>query len=338
MAQTTTAADPGVVVAPIPGWAVVALLAVAALALWLVTFDNGQLGSVLAGATCSCTSSSTTGATSSACPVTDRLARPAPSSRRTVLARFDFRVRAPSWWPRWYSVPWPAWPAPSSTPWRPSRASTRRSPSRRPPPRLRPAPGADHADGDDEDVSVSRGDQRGAGLFAAYALTGSVRPVPRHRALSLRTTTASPGRRVGRHPGRCRRRPWLKYRPTLPPSATRHRGRARAAVRADDRAGRPGAGGGWPCRRACGAGWPDDRRVAAVVVAGLVTFGVLFAALPPSPDTVGVPANLVWQFRLNSLTGNLLVWTLLTLGLGVVWTEAAQRRGRPSAPLRTRCP
>ncbi|HET6775282.1 MAG TPA: CbtB-domain containing protein [Acidimicrobiales bacterium] len=49
MAQTTTtAADPGVVVAPIPGWAVVALLAVAALALWLVTFDNGQLGSVLA--------------------------------------------------------------------------------------------------------------------------------------------------------------------------------------------------------------------------------------------------------------------------------------------------
>ena len=48
MAQTTTtAADPGVVVAPIPGWAVVALLAVAALALWLVTFDNGQLTSVL---------------------------------------------------------------------------------------------------------------------------------------------------------------------------------------------------------------------------------------------------------------------------------------------------
>ena len=57
-----------------------------------------------------------------------------------------------------------------------------------------------------------------------------------------------------------------------------------------------------------------------------MTFGVLFAALPPSPDTVGVPANLVWQFRLNSLTGNLLVWTLLTLGLGVVWTEAARQR------------
>ncbi|HKY69086.1 MAG TPA: CbtB-domain containing protein [Acidimicrobiales bacterium] len=44
---TTAAADPSVVVAPIPGWALVALLAVAALTLWLVTFDNGQITSVL---------------------------------------------------------------------------------------------------------------------------------------------------------------------------------------------------------------------------------------------------------------------------------------------------
>jgi hypothetical protein len=45
---TTAAVDPGVVVTPIPGWALVTLLAVAALALWLVTFDNGQLTSFLA--------------------------------------------------------------------------------------------------------------------------------------------------------------------------------------------------------------------------------------------------------------------------------------------------
>ena len=46
MAPSTTVeatADQGVAVAPIPGWALVALLAVATLALWLVTFDNGQL-------------------------------------------------------------------------------------------------------------------------------------------------------------------------------------------------------------------------------------------------------------------------------------------------------
>lgn len=48
MADTTTVtADRTVVIAPIPGWAIVTLLAVAALALWLVTFDNGQLSSVL---------------------------------------------------------------------------------------------------------------------------------------------------------------------------------------------------------------------------------------------------------------------------------------------------
>ena len=45
---TATAADPGVVVSPIPGWAIVALFAVAVLALWLVTFDNGQLTGSLA--------------------------------------------------------------------------------------------------------------------------------------------------------------------------------------------------------------------------------------------------------------------------------------------------
>ena len=45
---TTAAVDPGVVVTPIPGWALVTLLVVAALALWLVTFDNGQLTSFLA--------------------------------------------------------------------------------------------------------------------------------------------------------------------------------------------------------------------------------------------------------------------------------------------------
>jgi hypothetical protein len=45
---TTAAVDPGVVVTPIPGWALVTLLTVAALALWLVTFDNGQLTSFLA--------------------------------------------------------------------------------------------------------------------------------------------------------------------------------------------------------------------------------------------------------------------------------------------------
>jgi hypothetical protein len=50
MAPSTTSvatAEPEVVVAPIPGWALAGLLIVAVLALWLVTFDNGQLTSWL---------------------------------------------------------------------------------------------------------------------------------------------------------------------------------------------------------------------------------------------------------------------------------------------------
>ena len=43
----TATAEPGVVIAPIPGWALAALFAAAVLALWLVTFDNGQLTGIL---------------------------------------------------------------------------------------------------------------------------------------------------------------------------------------------------------------------------------------------------------------------------------------------------
>jgi hypothetical protein len=46
-ASEAAAAEPGVVIAPIPGWALAALFAVAILALWLVTFDNGQLTGIL---------------------------------------------------------------------------------------------------------------------------------------------------------------------------------------------------------------------------------------------------------------------------------------------------
>ena len=66
-------------------------------------------------------------------------------------------------------------------------------------------------------------------------------------------------------------------------------------------------------------------------------FSVMFA-LPPSPDEVTAPANLVWQFRINSLTGNLLVWTLLTLGLGVLWSEAVRAAAQNSMPFKAEIP
>jgi Probable cobalt transporter subunit (CbtA) len=91
------------------------------------------------------------------------------------------------------------------------------------------------------------------------------------------------------------------------------------------------------------AGWLDHRRAVAVTAAAVAAVAVVFAAMPPSPDAVGAPANLVWQFRIDSLAGNLLVWTVLTLGLGVLWTESARRAlaaagGQNSMPLRAEMP
>ena len=196
-------------------------------------------------------------------------------------------------------------------------------------------PGADHDGDDGEEVTVSRSDQRGAGLFAAYALTGAAFGLfLAITSLSLRTTTGGPFRRVAVSgailAGAVSLAPWLKYPPNPPavgdPDTVGER--ERLYVLTIVLAALALAGLAHLSARLRRAGWPDDRRIAAVVAAGVVAFGVVFAALPPSPDAVGVPANLVWQFRLNSLTGNLLVWTLLTLGLGLVWTEAARSAAR----------
>ena len=199
---------------------------------------------------------------------------------------------------------------------------------------------AEATDGNDgEEVSVSRSDQKGAGLFLAYALTGVAFGLfLAITSLSLRTTTGGPFRRVAVSglvlAGAITVAPWLKYPPNPPavgdPDSVGER--ERLFVLLIVLAALLLAGLAHLSARLRRADWPDDRRVAAVVGAGLIAFAVLFAAMPASPDEVSVPANLVWQFRLNSLTGNLLVWTLLTVGLGVVWTEAARRPAEAAAP------
>ena len=190
----------------------------------------------------------------------------------------------------------------------------------------------------EEEVSVSRTDQKGAGLFLAYALTGAAFGLfLAITSMSLRTTTGGPFRRVVVSgmvlAGAITVAPWLKYPPNPPavgdPDSVGER--ERLFVLLIVLAALLLAGLAHLSSRLRRAEWPDDRRVAAVVGVGLVAFAVLFAAMPASPDPVGVPANLVWQFRLNSLTGNLLVWTLLTVGLGVVWSEAARRSAEAPA-------
>jgi len=196
------------------------------------------------------------------------------------------------------------------------------------------AAAGEHADGSGgEEVRVDRSDQKGAGLFAAYALAGAAFGlILAVTTLSLRTTTGGPFRRVALSgmilAGAITVTPWLKYPPNPPavgnPDTVGER--ERYYVLAIVLAALLLAGAAHLSARLRRSGWPDHRRISAVVLAGLVGFGVLFAALPSSPDEVTAPANLVWQFRINSLTGNLLVWTLLTLGLGVLWSECARAR------------
>jgi predicted cobalt transporter CbtA len=194
------------------------------------------------------------------------------------------------------------------------------------------ATGTADADGDGDEVVVSRRDQRGAGLYLAYALTGAVFGLFLAVAsMTLRTTTGGPFGRVVTSgvvlAASITVAPWLKYPPNPPavgdPATVGER--ERLYVLCIVLAALLLAGVARLSGRLRAAGWPDDRRVAALVGVGLAAFGLLFMLLPTSSVAIGVPANLLWQFRLNSLAGNLLMWTVLTLGLGVLWTEAARR-------------
>jgi predicted cobalt transporter CbtA len=73
--------------------------------------------------------------------------------------------------------------------------------------------------------------------------------------------------------------------------------------------------------------WPDAERLIAVGLAVVVPLGLVCALLPPFPDAIEVPANLLWRFRIASLGGNLLLWAVLTVAFGA----AAVRRERELA-------
>jgi predicted cobalt transporter CbtA len=185
---------------------------------------------------------------------------------------------------------------------------------------------------------VDRSTQKGAGLFAAYALIGAAFGLFLSiTALSLRTLSADPFRRVAVAgtilAGAITVAPWLKYPPNPPavgdPSTVGEREWLYVALTVA--AGVLLAGAAHLSARLRAAGWPDDRRVAAVAACAGLTFAASFGLMPSSPDPLEVPANLVWQFRVSSLVGNLLVWALLTVGLGVIWAEASRRLAANSA-------
>ncbi len=188
-----------------------------------------------------------------------------------------------------------------------------------------------------DEAVVARSDQKGAGLFAAYGLSGV--------AFGLLFAGTFVGMRRGQ-PSSLRRAvvagatlagaftlsPWLKYPPNPPavgdPGTISQRQWQYAALifvtflvllAAAHLSGRLRA-----------AGWVDDQRLIAVVLTVLVPMLVLWAVLPPPPDAVNAPANLVWHFRVASLGGNLLLWSVLALGFGAAATAAERRAvGQP---------
>jgi predicted cobalt transporter CbtA len=185
----------------------------------------------------------------------------------------------------------------------------------------------------EEGATVDRRDQRGFGLFAGYALTGAAfgallaltahslgrgRPDALSRVLIAGAVLAG-GFTVA---------PWLKYPPNPPavgdPDTLADRQRLYVATIVI--AILVGLAATALARRLREAGWADHRRLPAVAAAVAVPMLVAFAAMPPAPDEVPVPATLVWRFRLASLGANLALWAVLTLGVGWVVGEAARRR------------
>jgi predicted cobalt transporter CbtA len=194
---------------------------------------------------------------------------------------------------------------------------------------------AEHPNEGTEPEIVARSTQKGAGRFAAYGLAGGAYGVlfgVAFLALRRRRSDAAfrPALLAGTLlAGAFTVMPFVKYPPNPPgvgdPATLSERqwkylaliflslvilsAAARLSAHLRDR------------------GWTDDGRLVAVALAVVVPLGLLCAALPPFHDPVDVPADLLWRFRIASLGGNLLLWSVLT----VTFAAAAVRRERALA-------
>jgi predicted cobalt transporter CbtA len=190
---------------------------------------------------------------------------------------------------------------------------------------------------------VSRAVQKGVGLFGAYALSGAAfgllfvvafwamrgsRPDPFRRALVAGSLLA----------GALTVAPWLKYPPN-PPAVGDPETLARrqilyvSLICLTAVVGVAAAALSTRLRR---DGWPEARRTVAVVAAVVVPLAVAMALLPGAPDPITVPANLLWRFRLASLSGNLLLWTVITLGFGLLASASDREAASPTSDVSTR--
>jgi predicted cobalt transporter CbtA len=192
---------------------------------------------------------------------------------------------------------------------------------------------AGHAGDHEEEASVSRADQAGAGLFGAYVLTGA--------AFGALLGLVAHGLRRGRPevqrriylagailPGGFTVGPWFKYPPNPPAVGDPDSLAERQSLYVVMICLTIGVGlvATIVSQRLRALDWDEHRRIPAVVASVVVPLGLAAALLPGAPDPIEVPANLLWRFRVASLGANLTMWLVLTLGVGWVATEAVRRR------------
>lgn len=196
------------------------------------------------------------------------------------------------------------------------------------------APAAADAGHDvEESAVVSRSVQRGVGLFGAYALTGAAfGALLALLAFLLRREGSDVGKRVLLAgvilAGAFTVAPWFKYPPNPPavgvPSTLAERQGLYSVLILIAVA--VGIGAIALGRRLRAASWSGHTRLAVVAAAVVLPMLAAYAILPPAPDAVEVPATLVWRFRVAALGANLTLWTVLTLALCWVVSEASWRR------------
>ncbi len=184
---------------------------------------------------------------------------------------------------------------------------------------------------------VPRSVQSGVGLFAAMGVSGAVFGLLFALAFwGLRNAQTHPFRRslwAGAILfGSISLAPWLKYPPNPPAvgdpeTLARRQGLYVSLIALSLALGVVSVGLAGLLRS---RGWPEHRRVAAMAATVALAVGIALAVLPPAPDPVDAPATLIWRFRLASLSGNALVWAVLSVGFGLVAAEAAARAGERS--------
>ncbi len=193
---------------------------------------------------------------------------------------------------------------------------------------------ATHDPGDvaGSEVQISRSTQRGVGLFGGTALAGAAfgalfgiawwamrigQPDPFRRALVAGAVLATTVTVV----------PWLKYPPNPPavgdPDTISQRQASYVALIVV-------TGLAWLVafalrQRLRDRRWSEPSVTVGAAAAGLAPVLAAMALLPSQGVELSVPANLIWQFRLMSLTGNAVLWTSLCVGFALL----AQRWSAP---------